>query len=337
MKGHRIVWPAAGQAEVEEFTVPAPTPDTVLLETECSVLSAGTEKAWFLAQPNTSGTFPQYPGYSAAGRVLDAGANVREFHPGDRVVAYHSAHASHTVKHPRDLVRIEDDTVPAAEAAFTIIAAMSLQGVRKARIELGETVLVMGQGLLGLFATQLARLSGGLPTIALDLDEKRRQLALELGADHALSPLADGFSESFRALTDGNGADAIIEVTGAASAMNLALECAAWQGRVVALGCSREKADGVDFYQQVHKPGVAIIGAHNFVRPAHDSSPGHWTMRDDLRALLRMIAAGRLHVRPMISEQVSPEQAPNVYRRLAGTDCPPLGTVFAWQDKESRP
>ncbi|MDX9979092.1 MAG: zinc-binding alcohol dehydrogenase [Lentisphaeria bacterium] len=337
MKGIRIVWPAPGQAAVEEFDIPAPTPDTVLLETECSVLSAGTEKAWLLAKPNTSGQFPQYPGYSAAGRVLDVGANVKEFHPGDRVVAYHSAHASHTVKHPRDLVRIEDAAVPANEAAFTIIAAMSLQGVRKARIELGETVLVMGQGLLGLFATQLARLSGGLPTIALDLDEKRRRLAIELGADHALSPQAGDFTETFRALTGGKGANAVIEVTGVAAAMNLALECAAGQGRIVALGCSREKADGVDFYQQVHKPGVAIIGAHNFVRPAHDSSPGHWTMRDDLRALLRMIAAGRLHVRPMISEQVSPEQAPAIYRRLVETDCPPLGIVFGWQDKEPKP
>jgi 2-desacetyl-2-hydroxyethyl bacteriochlorophyllide A dehydrogenase len=337
MKGKRIVWPAAGRTEVEEFDVPAPPADSVLLQTEYSVLSAGTEKAWFLARPNTSGQFPQYPGYSAAGRILEVGANVKDFRPGDRIVAYHSAHASHTVKHPRDLVRIEDDAIPANEAAFTIIAAMSLQGVRKAHIELGESVLIMGQGLLGLFATQLARLSGALPAIALDLDEKRRQLALELGADCALSPQAEDFTEAFRSVTGGKGANAIIEVTGVASAMNLALECAAWQGRIVALGCSREKADGVDFYQQVHKPGVAIIGAHNFVRPAHDSSPGHWTMRDDLRALLRMIGSGRLHVRPMISEQVSPEQAPAVYRRLAETACPPLGIVFDWQDKESRP
>ncbi len=334
MKGKRIVWPAPGRAELEEFEIPAPQPGTVLLATEYSVVSAGTEKAWLLAKPNTSDTFPQYPGYSAAGRVVEVGPGVKDLRPGDRVVAYHSAHATHTVKQVRDLVRIEDDATPAEEAAFTIIAAMSLQGIRKARIELGESVAVMGQGLLGLFATQLARWNGALPVIALDLDPARQKLALELGADYALSPLADDFTEVFRKMTGGKGANAIVEVTGVSAAMNQALACAAPQGRIVALGCSRELTNGIDFYQQIHKPGVVIIGAHNFVRPQHDSSPGHWTMRDDLRALLRMISGGRLQVRPMISEIVAPEQAPAIYQRLAETACPPLGIVFAWQDKE---
>jgi len=334
MKGRRIVWPAPGRAELEEFQVPPPKPGTVLFETEYSVVSAGTEKAWLLAKPNTSGEFPQYPGYSAAGRVIDVGPGVKGLAKGNRVVAYHSAHATHTVKQVRDLVRIEDDSTPAEEAAFTIIAAMSLQGIRKARVELGESVMVMGQGLLGLFATQLARLNGALPTIALDLSPERRRLALELGADHALSPLTDGFADTLRSLTGGQGANAIIEVTGVPAAMNQALAWAAPQGRIVALGCTRELIHGIDFYQQIHKPGVVIIGAHNFVRPTHDSSPGHWTMRDDLRALLRMISGGRLRVRPMISEIVSPEQAPAIYQRLIESTCPPLGIVFAWQDKE---
>jgi 2-desacetyl-2-hydroxyethyl bacteriochlorophyllide A dehydrogenase len=334
MKGKRIVWPVRGRAELEEFEIPSPQPGTVLFETEYSVVSAGTEKAWLLAKPNTSGTFPQYPGYSAAGRVLEVGDGVKDLRPGDRAVAYHSAHATHTVKQVRDLVRIEDDAVPGEEAAFTIIAAMSLQGIRKAHIEIGESVMVMGQGLLGLFATQLARWNGGLPVIALDLSPERRELALQLGADHAFSPLADDFPEALKNVTGGQGANAIIEVTGVSAAMNQALACAAPQGRIIALGCSRELTNGIDFYQQVHKPGVVIIGAHNFVRPKYESSPGHWTMRDDLATLLRMISGQRLQVRPMISEIVSPEQAPDVYQRLVETACPPLGIVFHWQDKE---
>lgn len=337
MKGRRIVWPAPGQAEIEDFEVPAPTADTVLIETHASVVSAGTEKAWLLAKPNTSQRFPQYPGYSAAGRVLAVGANVQGLRPGDRVVAYHSNHASHSVKDPRDLVRIEDDAVPAAEAAFVVIAAMSLQGVRKARLELGESVAVMGLGLLGLFATQLARLDGALPVIALDIVDERRRLALQLGADHALPPAAPDFVAGFRALTGGHGADVVIEVTGSTPAMQQALACVAPHGRVVALGCSREPADGIDFYRDVHRPGVVIIGAHNMVRPAHDSSPGHWTMRDDMRALLRLLGAGRLAVRPMISEEVAPDQAPAVYRRLVETPAAPLGVVFLWQDREVSP
>jgi len=335
MRGRRIVWPAPGRAELEDFEVPAPTADSVLIETHASVVSAGTEKAWLLAKPNTSQRFPQYPGYSAAGRVLAVGANVKGLRPGERVVAYHSNHASHAVKDPRDLVRIEDDAIPAAEAAFVVIAAMSLQGVRKARLELGESVAVMGLGLLGLFATQLARMSGALPVIALDLAEERRRLALQLGADHALSPLAADFATCFQALTAGPGANVVIEVTGSTPAMRQALACVAPQGRVVALGCSREPANDIDFYRDVHRTGVVIIGAHNLVRPAHDSSPGHWTMRDDMRALVRLLGASRLRVRPLIAEQVPPEQAPAVYRRLVETASPPLGVVFLWQGSEA--
>ena len=133
-------------------------------------------------------------------------------------------------------------------------------------------------------------------------------------------------------LTDGEDKIGVIEVTGVTSAMHQALCCGAPLARVVALGCSREKADGVDFYRDVYRTGVSIIGAHNFVRPTHESSPGYWTMQDDVRVLLRLLAARRLQVRPMISERVSPEEAPTVYRRLLNDPCPPLGVVFAWND-----
>ena len=338
MKGRRIVWPEVGRAELETFEFPVLPPDGVLIETEYSVLSAGTEKAFLQGRPNTAdGRFPQYPGYSATGRVLDVGKDVTGFSPGDRVVAYHSGHASHAIKPAQKFARIEDAHIALDEAAFTIIAAMSLQGIRKARLELGESVAVMGMGLLGLFATQLARLDGALPVIALDPADARRELALELGADHALSPMHDQFPETFRALTHGEGANAVIEVTGITSAMHQALACVAPIGRVVALGCSREKADGIDFYQDVHRTGVSIIGAHNFVRPAYESSPGYWTMQDDVRVLLRTLAAHRLSVRPMISEHVDPELAPAVYQRLLDDPCPPLGVVFAWSEGGGKP
>ena len=332
MKATRIVWPRCNHAEVEKFEVSTPGVNEVLIETEYTLVSAGTEKTWLAGQPNTSGIFPQYPGYSASGRIIEVGPEVRNFKRGDRVVAYHSPHSSHSIKNIIDVVKIEDDSIRSEQAAFTIIAAMSLQGIRKARIELGESALVIGQGLLGLFATQLAMVDGALPVIALDFNEKCCQLAIELGADYAMSPADNNFRETFKAITGEKGANAIIEVTGATNAMNLSMECAARAGRIVALGCTRNKVDGVDFYRDVHHPGVSIIGAHNMVRPRHDTSPGHWTMRDDLRVLLNMIAAGRLKVSPMISQIVSPQQAPDVYKNLIEKKDAPLGVVFNWSE-----
>lgn len=332
MRGIRIVWPEAGRADLEEFELGEPGDHEVLIDTEYSVLSAGTEKAWLAGMPNTSNVFPQYPGYSSSGRIIEIGGAVREFKVGDRVAAYHSPHSSLAIKNVADLVRIDDDSIPGGEAAFVIIAAMSLHGVRKAGIELGESVMVIGLGLLGIFAVQLARLNGALPVIAVDFNEQRLQMASSLGADHAMSPAAGNFKDMLKSLTGGKGVDAVIEVSGNPEAMNMALRSSARGGRVVALGCTRHKVDGVDFYRDIHLPGVSVVGAHNMVRPTFDSTPGHWTMRDDMRVLLKMISAGRLKVGEMISKTVSPDKAPEVYDELMRSKEPPLGVVFNWCD-----
>jgi len=202
--------------------------------------------------------------------------------------------------------------------------------VRKLRLELGESAMVIGLGILGMFATQFEAINGAVPVIVSDFDPRRRELALSLGADHAFSPDEEDLPERVRDLTGGRGADAIVEVTGVAEGLEDALSCVARQGRIALLGCTRIPDANINFYQYVHKPGVSLIGAHTFVRPERDSYPGYWTARDDHRTMLAFIAAGRLQVRPIISEVVSPERAPEVYARLAEEKHPPLGIVFDW-------
>jgi hypothetical protein len=172
------------------------------------------------------------------------------------------------------------------DAAFVIIAAMGLGGVRKLELELGESAMVMGLGLLGIFAVQFCRLSGAYPVIAADPNPERRALALRLGADYAFDPMASDFVEQVKAVTKGKGVQATVEVTGVAAAMKQALECASWMGRISLLGCTRVSDCAIDYYQQVHRPGIKLIGAHNFVRPKMESYPHHWTHQDDCKAIL---------------------------------------------------
>ena len=113
--------------------------------------------------------------------------------------------------------------------------------------------------------------------------------------------------------------------------MKQALECASWQGRISLLGCTRVSDCGVDYYTQVHRPGVKLIGAHNFVRPKVESYPHHWTHHDDCRAILDMIASGRVDVRSIVSRVVKPEEAPAVYTQLCQDPHFPMGTVFDWR------
>lgn len=332
MTGSYIVFESIGTAALKQFEVPRAKAGEVLLESEYTVVSAGTERANLMGLPNTSGRFPFCPGYSGVGRVVAVGDEAENVTVGDRVLLEFVNHRSHAVVKAADLIVLRDERVESLDAAFVVIGAMGLQGVRKLQLQLGESAMVVGLGILGTFATQMAALDGAIPVIASDYDPKRRELALTLGADYAFSPDEEDLAETIRELTYGKGVDAIVEVTGAAAALRQALTYVARQGRISLTGCTRISDADIDFYKYVHQPGVSLIGAHTFVRPKSDSYPGYWTTRDDYRVLLAFMAAGRLKVQPIISEIVSPERAPEVYRRLAEEKHPPLGIVFDWKE-----
>lgn len=336
--GHCLVFESLGQAVLRQVDVPPPGPGEVLLENIYTVVSAGTERANLLQLPNTvtaENGFPFKPGYCGAGRVVAIGDGVTSWKVGDRAVINWAGHRSHSVRKAVDTLRIDDDAIDLLDAAFAPIAAFSLLGVRKLRLELGESAMIAGLGILGVLALQFAALSGAVPVLVADPDPERRKLALELGATAALNPEADDFLEQVKAVTDGKGPDAVVEVTGVAAALQQALAYIAWEGRISLLGCTRIADVPIDFYRYVHRRGVSLIGAHTYTRPKHDSSPGRWTELDDYRTFLKLVAARKVKTRPLVSEIVSPTEAPAVYRRLAETRNPPLGIVFDWRKERT--
>ena len=332
MKSKKIVFTEFHHAELLEVEVPEIKENEVLVETEYTVVSGGTERANIMGMPNAGGMkFPKSVGYCGIGRVIQAGPAVKNIAVGDRVLVYHGKHMKYNIRPEEEVTKVEDDTIPSLEAALVIIASMGLGGVRKLELELGESAMVMGLGLLGIFALQFCRLSGAYPVIAADLNPARRELALKLGADYAFDPSAPDFVEQVRAVTGGKGVRGTVEVTGVSLAMKQALECASWMGRIALLGCTRISDCPIDFYMQVHRPGVKLIGAHNFIRPKAESYPHHWTHHDDCRAILSLLAAGRIQVAPIISRVVSPTECTEVFNELCDDPHFPMGTVFDWK------
>lgn len=334
MKKKQIVFTEPRKAELQELDLAPLQKNEVLTRMEYTVVSGGTERACILGMQNTSGKFPMSLGYCGVGRVAEVGSEVTSVAPGDRVLVYHGVHTDYNIRGEDEITRVDDDSIPSLEAAFVIIASMGLGGVRKLELELGESAMVVGLGLLGMFSVQFCRLSGAYPVIAADPNPQRRELALRLGADYALDPTQPGFADEVMRITRGKGVRGTVEVTGSAVAMNEALECAAWMGRIALLGCTRVSDGHVDYYTQVHRPGVKLIGAHNFVRPKVESYPHHWTHHDDCRAILDLIAAGRLDVASMVSRVCRPEDAPEIYTQLCDDPAFPLGTVFDWRSAE---
>lgn len=332
LKNKQIFFTAIHKAELLECDVPELKETDVLTRMEYTVVSGGTERANILGMHNTSQKFPISLGYCGVGYVEKIGSAVKKVSVGDRVLVYHGHHAKYNIRTEDDITKVENENVSSLEAAFVIIAAMGLGGVRKLELELGESAMVMGQGLLGIFATQFLRLSGANPLIAVDLNASRRELARKLGTDFAFDPSDKDFVEKVKEVTKGKGVNGCVEVTGIAQAMNQALECASWMGRISLLGCTRVSDSAVDYYTQVHRPGIKLIGAHNFVRPKYESYPHHWTHHDDCNAIIEMIASKRIQVEPIVSRIESPANAPQIYNELCDDKNFPIGTVFDWRN-----
>ena len=331
MKTQRVVWPSRAKVDIETFALPPLGDDEVLVETECTLISPGTERAFLLGLPNAQGRYPSRPGYSNIGTVVEVGKAVTDSKVGERVAST-QGHTSHFIASPNRILKVASTDVPAEEAVFFNLGAIALQGVRKARIELGEATLVLGQGLIGLLAMQLSKLSGAIPLIAADLTDSRLEISKRIGADYTLNPEDVDFSEQLSDATRGDGPSVVIEATGHPDAVSTALDVAGWCARVVLLASTRGETPNVNFYRDVHKKGLILYGAHNAIRPRQESSPNFWTLEDDSLLLLSLIAQKRFNVLPLISHRVRGEDAPKAYQLLMEWNPGLLGVVLQWNN-----
>lgn len=332
MKNQEILFIAPGIAELQEHPVPVPAAGEVVVRTVRSTISAGTERALVSGDPNVNSLgrevpFPRQSGYSSSGVVVAVGEGVTSVSIGDRVAVYWGRHARYQCV-PVDHAVPLCENVSFSTAALAHIACFPLAAMRKCRLEIGESALVMGLGVLGLIAIKVLRAAGAVPIIAADPIPEKRALALKYGADFALDPFSPDFAARVKELTEG-GVRVAIEVTGVGQALDTTLDCMRPFGRVSLLGCTRDKNFTIDYYRKVHGPGITLVGAHTVARPANDSSAGWWTTGDDLTAILRLVDAGRLSLDEMIEEVHSPVDAPELYATLTNQKFFPL-VQFDW-------
>lgn len=175
-----------------------------------STISSGTERANLMGDLNISiarekpsvAVFPRRSGYSSSGTVVKTGEGVDSLVPGDRVAMSWTSHSQYVCKAERELTKLPDD-ISFEEAALWHIATFPLAAIRKCRLEIGESTVVMGMGVLGMMAVKLLRAAGASPIIAADPVAEKRKLALEIGADYALDPFAPDFVLRVGELTRG--------------------------------------------------------------------------------------------------------------------------------------
>ncbi len=336
MKAKNIVFTAPMKAELLERELPDEVgPGKVLVRTAVSTVSPGTERAVITDSPNAGGyvehVFPRRSGYSSAGYVEKVGEGVKGLQPGDRAIVFWGTHAEYNLVPAHQVVKITDDSISFEEAAVVFISTFSLAAIRKCRLEIGESSLVMGCGLLGQFAVKLLRAAGAVPILAADPIESRRKEAAAGGADYVLDPLAEGFAAKVKELT-GGGVKTAIEVTGVGAGLDETLDCMQRFGRVALLGCTRDKNFTIDYYRKVHSPGITLIGAHTKARPSYESHAGWYTERDDITSVLSLLSAGRINFKAFLPEKsYSPADCQQVYDRVINDRSFPTLAQFDWR------
>lgn len=334
MKIKHIVFTEINKAELLEMNLREPRGCEVLVKTKISTISSGTERANITGDPNVNANgaavaFPRSSGYNSVGEVVAIGEDVKSVKPGDRVVVYWGKHRSYNLVNENNVVKVEDPAVSDNSAAMTFIASFPMAAIRKTRIEMGESAMVMGLGILGIIGVKLLRAAGAVPIVAVDPNPERRELAKKCGADFVFDPFEENFAENVKAVT-GGGVNVCIEVTGVGAGFNEALDCMKKFGRVALLGCTRNSDFTVDYYKKIHSPGITVIGAHTIARPECESHPGWFTHRDDISAILSLISGGRIELDSLVSEVHSPEECPEVYERLVFDKNFPIGVQFDW-------
>ncbi|MGE3800243.1 MAG: bi-domain-containing oxidoreductase [Candidatus Kapaibacterium sp.] len=348
----------SGEIEVKELPAPTVRSGWIVVATQASLISAGTERASVekskaslieraRKQPedvrqvidmakkegvlNTirkvQNKLDSYRalGYSAAGVVLESGCD--EFAPGDRVACAGAGYAVHAevISVPKNLAVKLPENVSFEDASFTTLGAIALQGIRQADPRLGENVAVIGLGLLGQLTVGMLK-ANGCRVIGLDIDESQFSLAKEFGADATAPSNGDAVNvvESF---TRGIGADAVIITAGTSSnaPMELAIKMTRKKGRIVVVGAVGMDLPRSPFYEKELEITISCSygpGRYDpgYEEEGHDYPAGYvrWTENRNMEAVLDMIASGALNVGRIITHRYPITQAATAYDLITG-------------------
>ena len=364
-----------GATEIVEVPVPACGRGQILISTSRTLVSAGTErmlvdfgKAGWIAkarqQPEkvkqvldkirTDGLMPTVDavfnkldqplplGYCNAGVVIEIGEGLRQaqtdIHIGDRVVS-NGPHAE-VVCVPRNLYAKIPDGVSDDEAAFTVLGAIALQGVRLAMPTLGEKFIVFGLGLVGLLTVQFLRASG-CPVLAVDVSETRLRLAKSFGAETVdLSKGTDPVAAAM-AWTGGRGVDGVLIAASAKGddIVHQAAQACRKRGRIILVGVVDLNLNRNDFYEKEITFQVSCSygpGRYDekYEQAGQDYPIGfvRWTEQRNFEAVLEAIRSGQLRVKELITHRLSLEEAAAMYDKVLH-DPGALGIVIEYPEK----
>lgn len=347
-----------GVTELAEVPVPLITKGNLLIQTTHSLVSLGTERMLVefgqsnliskaRQQPDkvkqvmekikTDGLLPaletvfsklEQPlplGYCNVGIVQEVGSDIHDFKPGDRVVS-NGPHAEY-VSIPQNLVARIPDGVSLEEASFTVIGSIGLQGIRLCNPTFGETIVVIGLGLIGLLAAQLL-LANGCNVIGIDIDQQKCELAASWGVSTINPATGTDPVKAVMAMTHEIGSDGVI-ITASAKNNQIISQAARMsrkRGRIILVGVIGLEISRAEFYEKEITFQVSCSYGpgrydENYEKKGQDYPLPYvrWTEKRNFEAILEALRTGSLHVKELITEMVELEDYQKIYGNIANS------------------
>lgn len=299
---------------------PALTPTEILVATEYSGITNGTERHALMAEHGWKGGGMH--GYQHVGRVVRTGEAVTQFNTGNRVfVGQYIGHrgwivvdvgSGHPIEFLNPLVIRLPDTLDPKNCALMGVAGVALRGIRRFRISPAQKVWVLGQGVIGNFAAQAARAVGAYVTVS-DINPKRLRIAKECGAHEVLNANSPGF---LKTLLKNGPYDCIIDCSGIPALMQMILDnrLLAYKG---VIGLLAVRMETTFLWGMLHQTEASIEVSCHF-------------SNDDLRVLLHFVQQDIIKIAPVISHVMPISKALKVYATLRDKPSSLLGVVFDW-------
>ncbi len=323
----RIVFNGNNNISIEAFEPEAVSEGKVLIRTNYSMLSTGTETIVLHRRFEAGSHFdkwvqyPFYPGYSVVGTVMETGPRVTSLKPGD-LVACRCTHASCHVINEEECVPITPG-IDLRQSVWFALAKITAMGARVARYTLGSDVLVIGAGPIGQMTLRWAVAAGSEKVIVADMVEKRLQLALSGGATATINKPVSEAVEEIKAANNGKLPSIVIDTTGNAAVFSSALEVCADFGTVVVLGDT-----GTPTSQHLTKDvitrGLHIVGAHDH----HENAD--WNINNITRLFFSLVQRGKFNLEGLNTHYFSPEQIREAYDITETQRGETMGIVIDW-------
>lgn len=332
----RAAWfPAARAVELRQENVPPPKRGELRVQTLVSGISHGTERLVFRGEvpaglpldlPTLQGSydFPIKYGYAAVGRVVDVGPNVDNHIPGDLVFALHPHQTVFCI--PASLATSLPADLDPLVGVFTANLETAVNIALDAAPRLGETAVIFGMGIVGLLAAQTLRLAGARRVLAVEPSAFRRALALRVGVDAVFAPGAE-LGERLRAANGGRRPDLALEVSGAAAALQAAIDGVADEGTVVVASWYGTKSLPLLLGGQFHRGRVRLRSSQ--VGRLDPALAPRWDHARRMETVLDLLP--RLRLAELVTHRLAFDDAAEAYR-LLDQDADELGQIVLVYD-----